>query len=242
MKKNTVKITNFQLKTAQIISDKYEVVSKLGSGWEGEVYKIREMRTGIERAAKLFFPQRNINHKASCFYARKLHKLRKCQILIQYHTEETLYFDGLPITMLVSEYVEGQLLSDFVRSFPGKKLTPFQALHLLYSLVKGIEDIHLLNEYHGDLHSDNVIVNRFGLYFELKLLDMFHWSSPSKANREDDLCELIHIFYDSLGGAKYYSKFPQEIKKICCGLKKGLILKKFRTVSQLREYLETMKW
>ena len=242
MKKNTVKITNFQLKTAQIISDKYEVVSKLGSGWEGEVYKIREMRTGIERAAKLFFPQRNINHKASCFYARKLHKLRKCQILIQYHTEETLYFDGLPITMLVSEYVEGQLLSDFVRSFPGKKLTPFQALHLLYSLVKGIEDIHLLNEYHGDLHSDNVIVNRFGLYFELKLLDMFHWSSPSKANREDDLCELIHIFYDSLGGAKYYSKFPQEIKKICCGLKKGLILKKFRTVSQLREHLETMKW
>lgn len=48
----------------------------LGSGWEGEVYKILETSTGIECAAKLFYPYRNENNCASKFNAKKLHKLR----------------------------------------------------------------------------------------------------------------------------------------------------------------------
>jgi hypothetical protein len=45
-----------------------------------------------------------------------------------------------------------------------------------------------------------------------------------------------------VGGAARYSKQPPEIKGICCGLKHGLILKKFRTAGQLREYLENLEW
>jgi len=127
------------------------------------VYKIREISTGIERAAKLFYPNKNEKDRAVKFNAQKLHKLRQCPILIQYHTKENFVFKRIPVTVLISEYVEGQLLSEFIKSFPGKRLTPFQALHLLYALTKGIECIHGLNEYHGDLHSDNIIVNKFGL-------------------------------------------------------------------------------
>ena len=47
-------VTEFNLPPGVTIARKYEVLSKLGAGWEGEVYKIREIRTGIERAAKLF--------------------------------------------------------------------------------------------------------------------------------------------------------------------------------------------
>ncbi|MCA9406659.1 MAG: protein kinase [Candidatus Omnitrophica bacterium] len=236
------KIISFGFKPGDRIAGKYEIISMLGSGWEGEVYKIKERSTGIERAAKIFFPHRNIKNKAALFYAQKLHRLRQCQMLIHYHTEETVYIDGTPVIVLISEYVEGELLSVFLKSFPGKKLKPYQALHLLHSLAKGIEEIHLLNEYHGDLHTDNVIVNRFGLRFELKLLDMFHWGRSTKANRQDDLCNLIRIFYDTLGGAKYYARQPAEIKNICCGLKSSLITEKFRTVSQLRERVENMVW
>ncbi|MCH8043431.1 MAG: serine/threonine protein kinase, partial [Planctomycetes bacterium] len=39
-----------------------------------------------------------------------------------------------------------------------------------------------------------------------------------------------------------YAKHPQQIKTICCGLKRSLILKKYRTAGQLREYLEMMQW
>lgn len=77
-------IEEFNLEPGRTLAGKYEVVSKLGEGWEGEVYLVEELGTGIARAAKLFFPQRNPNDRTARFYARKLHKLRQCPILIQY--------------------------------------------------------------------------------------------------------------------------------------------------------------
>ncbi|MFK7816035.1 MAG: protein kinase [Gammaproteobacteria bacterium] len=236
------KFTEFNLPSGRVIAKKYEIISKLGGGFEGEVYKIREISTGIERAAKLFYPNRNEKDRAVKFNAQKLHKLRQCQILIQYHTKESFVFKRIPVTVLISEYVEGQLLSEFIKSFPGKRLTPFQALHLLYALTKGIECIHGLNEYHGDLHSDNIIVNKFGLEFDLKLVDLFSAKASKRESRRFDILTLIQVFHESLGGAKHYAKHPGPIKYICCGLKSNLILKKFKTVGQLRRHLESMDW
>ncbi len=236
------KFAEFNLPAGRVIAKKYEILSKLGGGYEGEVYKIREISTGIERAAKLFYPNRNEKDRAVKFNAQKLHKLRQCQILIQYHTKESFVFKRIPVTVLISEYVEGQLLSEFIKLFPGKRLTPFQALHLLYALTKGIECIHGLNEYHGDLHSDNIIVNKFGLEFDLKLVDLFSAKGSKRESRRFDILTLIQVLHESLGGTKYYAKHPDPIKYICCGLKSNLILKKFKTVGQLRRHIEDMDW
>jgi serine/threonine protein kinase len=235
-------IEAFDLDPGRKLVGKYEVVSRLGSGWEGEVYKIVEVRTGIERAAKLFYPQRNLNNRTSKRYARKLHKLRHCPVLIQYHTEETFTFRRVPITVLVSEYVEGELLSEFLAMLPGRRLSPFEGVHLLYALARGIEQIHLQNEYHGDLHAENVIVSRYGLTFDVKLLDLYQWHGPRNENKQQDILDLIRIFYDSLGGQRLYRRQPEAVRYICSGLKRSLILGKFRTMSQLREHLETMEW
>ena len=235
-------ITSFNLQTGRIIARKYEIVSFLGAGWEGEVYLIKERATGIERTAKFFFPQRNVRDKALKFYARKLHKLRKCPIVIQYSSQDTIIFRKLPISFLVSEFVEGELLTEYLERQPGKRLLPFQALHLLYALARGINCIHSVGDYHGDLHSENIIVQKVGLNFELKLLDMFHWGSPSAENIRDDVINLIRIFYDALGGQKHYSKQPKLIKDICCGLKRNLIIKKFKTAGKLQSYLEAIYW
>lgn len=240
--KRTPRIESFNFRAGKRLRGGYEIVTYLGAGWEGEVYLIRERATGIERTAKFFFPQRNVRDRASTFYAKKLDRLRQCPIVIQYHTQDTVLYRGTPITFLISEYVEGELLSAFLSRQPGGRLKPFQAVHLLHALASGIECIHQLGEYHGDLHTDNIMIQSYGLGFELKLLDMFHWGASSTRHIHDDVIDLIRLFYDALGGAKHYARQPREVKAICNGLKRSLILKKFKSAGQLRRYLETMKW
>lgn len=232
----------FDIRPGRVLARKYTVIKQLGRGWEGEVYLVHERNTAIERAVKLFYPQRNPRDRVASCYARKLHKLRHCPIAIQYHASETIVYQRLPVTLLVSDFVEGELLSDFLDRQPGKRLRPYPALHLLYALASGIECIHAMKEYHGDLHVENIIVQRYGLGFELKLLDFFHWGAPKPVNIRDDVVDLVKILYQAIGGRSWYSRQPAEIKAICCGLKRSLILKKFRTAGQLREYLENMQW
>jgi serine/threonine protein kinase len=241
-KHKPLSIESFDLAPGRVLVKKYRVLSKLGEGWEGEVYRVLEMRTGIERAAKLFYPQRNVGNRTVKRYARRLHNLRRCPIVLQYQTEEVFIFRRTPISFLVSEYVSGDILPEFLKKRHGGRLTAFEALHLLHALVSGVESIHAQNEYHGDLHAENIIVRRFGLEFDLKLIDLYSWDCPKRENRQDDICDLMRILYDSIGGQKAYSHQPAAIKFICSGLKRSLILKKFRTVSYLKRHLETMEW
>jgi tRNA A-37 threonylcarbamoyl transferase component Bud32 len=198
--------------------------------------------TGIERSAKLFFPQRNKGNRTVRFYAKKLHKLRECAILIQYHTQEKVEFAGTPLTMLVSDYVEGELLVEFLKRQPGRRMGWFQGLHLLHGLAAGIEAIHDMGEYHGDLHDENIIIKRRGIGFEIKLVDMFHWGRPSARTIRADVRDLVRLFYDAIGGQRRYARHPPEIKEVCCGLKASLIHRKYVTAGELRRYIETMDW
>ena len=235
-------LETYGLQPGRRLARKYVVGELLGKGWEGEVYHITETATGIERAAKFFFPKRNPRNRAITFYAKKLNRLSGCSIIIQYHTQESFRRRGEEINFLVSEYVKGELLTDFLARQRGKRLHPFEAMHLLYALTRGVEEVHRMGEYHGDLHSDNIIVNRSGLGFKVKLVDMYHWGRPTVEHFHDDVCALVRLLYDAVGGPKHYAKQPAEVKNICRGLKRSLIVPKFRTSGRLREYLETMVW
>lgn len=235
-------IDAFDFPAGRMITSKYRVIEKLGEGYEGEVYKIEELSTGIHRAAKAFYPQRNVKGKAIRLLARKLHKLRDCPILIQYHSQEIITVRKTPISVMISEYIEGEPLTDFLARQRGKHLSPFQACHLLYALVDGVRDIHNHREYHGDIHTSNIIVRRFGLGFSLKLIDFYHWDTPKQENIKEDIVDMVKVLYDAVGGRKRYARQPRAIKDICCGLKRSLILKKFPTALSLRDRLLSIQW
>ena len=127
-KQNNLLVDTFGFEPGRKLAGKYRVESLIGAGWEGEVYKISEISTGISRAAKFFFPQRNPRNNLATWYAKKLHKLRHCQIVIQYQTQETITFKRNPITFLVSEYVEGEILSEFLKRQKGKRQRSFSLL------------------------------------------------------------------------------------------------------------------
>ena len=236
------KIDEFNFEPDRIIAGKYRIIEKLGGGWEGEVYRVMELATQVERAAKFFYPDRNVHNKVAALYSRKLDRLKSCSILVNYHTLDMFWHRGHRVACFVMGFASGEILEDFLKRHPGKRIGVFNALQLLHSLVIGLESMHRLGEYHGDLHTGNIIVRRYGLGYELKLIDLFHWRDSKAANKAEDICNAIRIFYDALGGRKHYSKLPQEVKDICLGLRRDLILRKFRTISQLRQHIENIEW
>jgi len=236
------KVDSFNLPAGRILGGRYQILEKIGAGFEGEVYKVQEIHTKRERAIKLFYPQRNIKHKVSIKASQKLDKLADCPIVVNYHSHELITIKKHKIACITCEYIEGEILGSFVAKQRSKQLNIFPAIHMLYSLVCGLEYIHLSGEYHGDLHTDNIIIKRFGLEFDIKIIDFHHWGDSKKDNRDEDIIKTIRIFYDILGGQKKYHKMPPSVKYIICGLRRGLILNRFKTISDLKYHLEIMDW
>lgn len=232
-------LKRFDLQPGHSFGGKYKIEAFLGGGVEGEVYKVLETRTRIRRAAKLFYPNHNMRDKAARAYARKLENLRHCPLVIQYHNAETLQFDDVEVTCLLSDYVDGILLSQFVAKRPGKRLPPFEAAHIIYTIVRGLEQIHAAGEYHGDLHDDNILIKQSGIFFDIKILDFFHWGGSKKLHQKHDMVDVVRILYDMLGGQRHYASVPEGLRSICLGMRRDLIMKRFPTAARLRQYLET---
>jgi serine/threonine protein kinase len=236
--------SQFGITPGKVLAGNYRVDKFIGSGWEGEVYLVTERLTGAQRAAKLFFPERNEKDRAALYYARKLERLRDCRIVIQYHHSESVRINKQPVTVLISEFVDGSLLPDFVRANAGPhgRLAVFEALHLLYAVASGLAEMHERKEYHGDLHAGNVLVRRRGIHFEIKLVDLYDRGRAASWNIREDVNDLIRIFYDAVGGRAAYAGQPPVVKSICLGLKRSLIHKRFPTAWHLCRHLDSVEW
>ena len=219
---------------------RYTIERPLGSGYEGEVYVVHERGTGIRRAAKVYYPHRDPHGKNAIAYARKLDALRHCPILLQYLHQENVTVHGTKVTVVVSELVEMQKLSEFLRQ--QGPLSAFEALHVLHVLAKGIAPIHARGEYHGDIHDDNVMIRRQGIGFEVKLLDFFDLGKPSRAKVYKDVLNLVMVFHSVVGGRERYAQQPRVVKEIIRGLKDSLILERFQTAGDIARHLETLTW
>lgn len=220
----------------------YYVIDFLGSGWEGEVYKVRERRSGILRAAKVFYNRKHISDESLRRYANKMDKLRACHIVTQYHHRDVARVGRKSVEIMVSDLADGEMLSAYIARQRGKRISTFEALHLLYDLASGVEQIHQRNEYHGDIHSNNIMVKRRGLSYEVHLLDFFDLGRSTKEKIQYDVYDMIGIFYEVIGGARGYAKVRPAIRKIICGRKRTLIRKQFKTAGQLRVALENLEW
>jgi serine/threonine protein kinase len=236
------RITQFSLEPGQILADKYVIEEHVGSGWEGEVYRVHERKTGVRRAVKLFFPHRNRGDVAVKVYAKKLERLKRSDIVIQYHHSETLRLEGQRVTCLVSEYAEGPLLGAFLRQQPGGRLHAFEALHLTHALAAGLEQIHRVGVYHGDLHEANVLVRREGIFYRPKLVDFYHRGVTRREHMQNDVLDVVRLLYDAVGGKRHYATQPSAVKAICRGLRNDLVRRVFPSAAHLRRHLESFSW
>ncbi len=232
----------FDFPAGRTVAGKYVIERPLGSGWEGEVYVITEKSTGIRRAAKFYYPHRDPMGKAAIAYARKLDALRHCPILMQYHHQEIASVRRKKVTVVISELVEGQKLSEFLHHQPRHKLSTFEALHVLHTLARGISPIHARGEYHGDIHDDNIMIRRQGIGFDVKLLDFFDLGKPTRSKIHKDVLNLVEVFHITVGGRETYHRQPKVVKDIIRGLKDSLILERFQSAGDIQRHIENLEW
>jgi serine/threonine protein kinase len=232
----------FLLPDGTRLGGNYRVAGTLGHGSEGEVYRIIEQDTGIQRAAKLYYKTTSNQGRLAAWHAQKLTRLRHCAIVLQYHHRQTVELDGKKYTCIISELCDGEPLEDWVRKQPGGRLPPYVALHVLYHLARGLEQVHGMGEYHSDVHSQNILIRPWGITFELKLVDFYNWGRPARYKRQQDLFNAVQVFYEILGGRDIYQRLPDALKYICAGGQRRYITRRFHTMTSLRVYLESFSW
>jgi hypothetical protein len=230
---------NFQ--PGRILAKKYQVVAPLGSVREGEIYALSECATGIERTAKFFYPHVDPLGRVATIHAQKLHKLRHCPILMQYRTQETISIGGAPVTFLVSDFVRGELLGDFLARQPGRRLEWFEALHLLLATARGVELMHGAGEAAGPLRRDNVMVRRVGLGFQVKLMELATAGRVRPEHRRDDTHALLRLFHDVIAGGGGGKELPRTVRELL-GTPRRPKLDGFRDAGELRAMLEQLRW
>lgn len=204
---------------------------------------MEELETGIVRAVKLFYRHRYADRsRPHITYAKKLNRLKSCPIVIQYHHRDTLQIRREHVEFLVSDFVDGEVLKNFIDRQRGQRVQPFEALHLFYALVQGVEHIHFLGEYHGDIHSENIMIKRRGMSFDVHLIDLMHLGKGTRARIQQDVYDLVAVLYEMIGGERFYRSMPNNIKKIILGRKKNLINRQFKMAGHLRLFLENLDW
>ena len=233
---------SFNLKPGRKLGSGYEVVELLGTGWEGEVYRVVELRTGIHRAAKLFFPHWANSQRELIKYARRLTKLAECFIVVHYHHHDVARIRGSKVDFLVADYVPGEQLYRLIQRQRGRRLPPFEALYIAHALAAGVEQIHDLGDYHGDIHSENIMVRRIGAHHQLRLIDLLDMGRPNSTRRQDDALDIVRLLGEMLGGRERYSSFPESMKKLCKGLRADHLRRAYRNAADVRKAIEALEW
>jgi Tol biopolymer transport system component len=141
----------------------YEIVSPIGAGGMGEVYRARDTRLGRDVAIKVL-PE-GLAHDADRLWrfeqeARTIAALNHPNIL-GIHDIGT--HDGAPF--LVSEFLEGQTLREKLVSGP---LPVRRAIEYALGIAHGLAAAHEKGIVHRDLKPENVFVTRDG---RIKVLD-----------------------------------------------------------------------
>ncbi len=150
----------------------YEIVSPLGAGGMGEVYRARDPRLGREVAVKVLpedFLEGEERRARFEREAKLLAALNHPNIAAIYSFEEipgsSLLYPGGDRHVLVMELLEGTTLRDRLDSGP---ISPKQTVDYALQIAKGLSAAHEKGIVHRDLKPENVFVSKDG---HLKILD-----------------------------------------------------------------------
>jgi serine/threonine protein kinase len=141
----------------KIIDSKYELLSHLGQGGMGVVYRARRVHIGDEVAVKVLHSRYVAQREATERFkreARAAAQLRHPNVVVIYDYGEAPELN-IP-AYIVMELVEGESLGDILDR--EVRLPPQRAIALLRQICSGVGAAHKRNIIHRDLKPDNIVV------------------------------------------------------------------------------------
>ncbi len=196
------RLKSFKLRRGTAING-YTICQRLGSGWEGEVYRVREDYSQGQRVLKLFDPAQ-YRSKQMADYCPKLEKLSEISGIIRFY--HAGYWDRRDCYYLVMEYVEGTPLQQLISRHP---LPLFKVLRVIRDLLRIVRDCHDLRCCVGDIHSDNIILTTTD---RPCIIDVDLGSRFTRRTASDDRKAVCKLLYE-LHNGPYPADLRQALPK-----------------------------
>jgi eukaryotic-like serine/threonine-protein kinase len=184
----------------------FEIVSALGAGGMGEVYRAWDTRLGRTVAIKILRPDKVGTRERFHREARVISRLSHPHICSLYDVGEQ---DGTPF--LVMEYLEGQTLAD---RLDDGAIPLAQALRYGVEICDALDEAHRHGVIHRDVKPGNVLLTREGV----KLLD-FGLAKLRQSEADvgaQETIETLHLTQEGgiVGTVSYMSPEQLEGRKV----------------------------
>jgi serine/threonine protein kinase len=186
------------------INGRYEVRERIGAGWEGVSYRVRDRLDGRDKGLKFITNVKR--RKAILNQARVLVRLHHPNI-INYYTVDRGDVGGESTYFLLTEYLEGPRLSQVIQRHFRRDAGPpvFYGLRIFTQICRGMAYVHDQRIVHDDLHVDNIILTGDPAYPVPKLFDF--WGSftarPEGGKAFDLRCAGLVLFEIMTGEEDY---------------------------------------
>ncbi|HET6463835.1 MAG TPA: serine/threonine-protein kinase, partial [Candidatus Krumholzibacteria bacterium] len=210
--------------STSLLGDRYEVLAPLGAGASANVFRVRDLRTGAVRAAKVL---KTGNDRIGSSFSNASRAETLSRFEDEFRILRTLHHPHLPevfdygrtedgVCFLIMELVDGEPLDAYFRAHPSDIWV------MLYELCETLVFVHARNLLHQDIKPSNILVSRvavadgerpviklidFGLTYRrgvgaaVRLVGTAEYIAPEVARGERSLTRAVD--YYSLGATLF---------------------------------------
>lgn len=145
------------LKTGTVIGN-YRIISEIGAGGLGQVFKAVHLRDHITVALKVIRDSLYCNKK----FIGKFHQEIIVHSSLQ-HRNIVRYYDSCfkpPRCYIATEFIDGWSGSEFIKR--NGEVPPLVALAIVFQILQGLDHLHVRDFMHYDLSAGNFLIERSG--------------------------------------------------------------------------------